>query len=162
MEQAVPKTNFAGEDGYSQFFIEAAVDESHAQSALSDDAQEMLANLLNAYSRLRAASYRIGYLEGRLLKYRRLSTAVVAQSAKSRTGNSMQGSSAQLPTQTSARPRSDTNEYPSVHEDDHSPWWLALADGMAGSDRGRGMGKARGKRISRNNYYDLIRRSVSR
>jgi hypothetical protein len=162
MEKSQRATSQAGEDGFSQFFIEPAPSWSGAEFALSNDAQEVLAKLLDSYRKLRAASYRIGYLEGRLQRYRKLSTTLTTQAVANRLSKRNDRPLPQKSTATESRLLPTSTGCHSEFNGCESNWWQALADGVIGAERPRGMAGARGKILSGNNYYTLIRQGLER
>lgn len=145
MDQLHRSTSQADEDGFAQFFVEPALVNSGVEFEISADAQEVLAKLLDAYRKLRAASYRIGYLEGRLQRYRKLS-ATLSSHAVAR------------------RPESiEDKRLPQLNDTRSS---MAGREGerfvrTAGIERRRGMASPRGKVLSGSNYYALIRQSLN-
>ncbi len=145
MDQLQRSTSQADEDGFSQFFVEPASVNSNLEFEISADAQEVLAKLLDAYRKLRAASYRIGYLEGRLLRYRKLSATLSAHAVARRPESFEDKRLPQLKDTRSSVPAGEVERFV----------------GTASIERRRGMAIPRGKILSGSNYYALIRQGLN-
>lgn len=160
MGQVQPETYETRDDGFSQFFSDAACRELSTEPQVTAEVQKVLGNLLAAYRRLRVASYRIGYLEYEVGKYRELQQAQEDQLEPA--GQSTLLKLEMAPTKVGHQPRepkalnSPVRGEVAALAEGKVQWWHRLADAIAGSDHQVSENSRNGEM----SYYAIIRRAA--
>lgn len=156
MEQVQPQEAQHLDDGFSQFFA-ATEPTQQSELTLTPDAQEIMVNLLNAFRRLRAASYRIGYLEGQLNRYRKLSRTLLSQAQLSRGVAAAEPPA--VPGNHGPHGEGMRKKPPFEAQPHRESLWELLVEEFLGVDQRKA--SASGKKLAVGSYYDLIRFSIS-
>jgi hypothetical protein len=140
----IPNSHLA-QDDFCQFFAETNLPQEE-NPRIDPDVQVVLNSLFIAYKRLRNASYRIGYLEGQVKKYRQLIRTAA-------------DSTHRLDATRRERAPEAVTEYEAPRVE--KTWLSFVVEAIVGPEEPTARNDRRSNRVSSNqNYYQLIRKSI--